>query len=78
MGRSIQTPCSCGKFYIGQTKNNFARLKEYIKATTYQHVHINQSSVLEHSFITKHIINFKKQKYYIIKMLLIDFVDNEN
>jgi hypothetical protein len=56
-----QIPCSCGKYYIGQTGRSFqACLKEHIVDTT--HNRISKSTISEHSFNSKHLIFFDQTK----------------
>jgi hypothetical protein len=57
--RVYQIPCTSGKSYIGQTGRSFkARLKEHITVTT--HNHISKSTIVEHSFNSKHLIHFEE------------------
>jgi hypothetical protein len=59
--RVYQIPCSCGKSYIGQTGRTFkARLKEHIVDTT--HNQISKSTIIKHSFKSKHLIFFDQTK----------------
>ncbi|XP_054290083.1 uncharacterized protein LOC129005267 [Macrosteles quadrilineatus] len=54
-------PCSCGKVYIGETKRMIStRLKEHIRQTKQEN--IEKLAVAEHSFTTKHAIEFDKVK----------------
>jgi hypothetical protein len=56
-----QIPSSCGKSYIGQIGISFkACLKEHIVDTT--HNRISKSTILEHSFNSKHLICFDQTK----------------
>lgn len=51
-------PCSCGKFYVGETGRGVStRLKEHEKYTELRHA---RSTMVEHQLTTKHKILFDK------------------
>jgi hypothetical protein len=62
LGQGVyQIPCSCGKLYIGQTGRSFkAHLKELLVDTLQNQ--ISKSTIVEHSFNSKHLICFDQTK----------------
>ncbi len=69
-----KVPCSCGSVYVGQTKRMVAtRLKEHIRHTKYEN--ISKSAIAEHSYISKHKIEFEntqliaKEHFYFPRII---------